>query len=850
MRVFSLRGPVRLRAFATRLAQVALLLTATSLPAWVPSYSGEINRPDDPIHYTFEALHDHVTYIKRSNRRLEGVTDENRELFSAAMRGDIRLTARGFEPGTYRLEFGFLESRAHSRFNRFIAIRVNGEALIPGHNPYSAHGMFTAGTVTVEATTTDGTFIIETGRAEPHHEEPNFRYVRFLDAAGDEVSLFSALRLEPADYKYAEYAGQTPSRVDNSHAAPPFPPSYKIRPHETAKLTPADIVGPDGIVYPNWTRVGVQGGIPAVEAVVKLSDFGATPDSGIDASAALSAAAAAAGERGGGAVLLDAGTYVLDRPVFIQHDGVVIRGAGRDRTKILFRYLPPERGVDLFTLADPTGQLGPSSQIFVAGHEEELKRVALEINGEPMTELTNLPVGTYQFMTYAPGWRIMDRFGPGTHTVTAIAEYHSGELAREDRTLTFVEGPRHDNQLAFPGQLAALNFVGGGPRGRMAPLTRDAPRGALTLDLAADHGLVAGDRITVHAPATPRWNALVRNAAPWGDYRRSITTVTAVEGDRITIEDPLRIAFPVVDGAYVQAVDFIDHAGVEDLAMEQTVKLWTNGVFHVWAWEGWLRRVDVTMAGRHSFYMNFCKRSEVRDCVFDRTWYDLGGGTGYIGFERDYDCLMEYVTTRGMRHGPNLQWASSGNVFRHCHFIGSDAQYHAGWTHENLFENCVIDSSYDNGSYGYGIYSSSPEAGFHGPTGPRNVVYNCDIISPAVGFWMGGMNENFIVAYNRFIVGRGPAIAMKHASFDHIIRGNVFVVQEPWPAVFYFGTRDCLGVELIDNTIIGPVTVLVTGQAKPLVERGNVVRRHGHHERPRPTVPSIYAWQQEHAPRR
>lgn len=825
-------------------------LAALTAAAWVPPFTGEINRPEDPILYTFEPLHDHVTYVKRTNRRLVGVTEENRELFSAALRGDLRLTARGFAPGTYRLEFGFLESRTHSRFNRFIAIRVNGETVIPGHNPYAAHGgMFTAGTVTVEATTTDGTFTIEVGRAQPHHEEPTFRFVRFLDPAGHEVSLFSALRLEPADYRYAEYAGQLPSRLENHHPAPPFPPSYRIRAHETDKLTPADIVGPDGIVYPNWTRVGVQGGIPAVETVVHLRDFGAWPDRAEDSSAALTAAIAAASAAGGGAIQLEAGTYRLDRPVFIQHDRVVIRGAGRDRTKILFGYTPPARGVDLFSLTAPDGTLGPACQVFVAGHEEQLKRVALEINGEVLAEQVNLPVGTYLFMTYAPGWRIMDRFGPGAHEVTAVAEYYSGEIARETRMLTFVEGERHDHQLAFPGQLAALNFVGGGPQGRAIPLATDAPRGAVTLNLPPDHGLRPGDRITIHAPATPRWNALVRNAAPWGDYRRSITAITAVEGPRVTLEDPLRIEFPVIDGAYVQRAEFIEHAGVEDLALEQTVRLWTNGVFHVWAWEGWLQRVDITMAGRHPFYMNFVKRGEVRDCVFNHTWYDLGGGTAYVGFEWDYDCLMERVTTRGMRHGPNVQWAASGNVFRQCHFIGSDAQYHAGWTHENLFEECVVDSSYDQGSYGYGIYSSSPEAGFHGPTGPRNVVYNCDIISPSVGFWMGGMNENFIVAYNRFIVGRGPAIALKHASFDHIIRGNVFVVHEPWPAVFYFGTRDCLGVELIDNTVIGPVAVLTTGEAKPLLEQGTVVRRHGNIERPRPAVPSIFAWQQEHGAR-
>ena len=81
--------------------------------------------------------------------------------------------------------------------------------------------------------------------------------------------------------------------------------------------------------------------------MVNLRDFGGLPDSGADASGALAAAVEAAAGQGGGAVQLEAGTYLLDRPVFVRGDGVVIRGAGPDRTKILFRYTAPRRGVDL-----------------------------------------------------------------------------------------------------------------------------------------------------------------------------------------------------------------------------------------------------------------------------------------------------------------------------------------------------------------------------------------------------------------------------------------------------------------------------------------------------------------------
>jgi len=44
----------------------------------------------------------------------------------------------------------------------------------------------------------------------------------------------------------------------------PWESQYKIKPDQKDRLTAADVVGPDGIVYPNWTKCGVQGGISSV----------------------------------------------------------------------------------------------------------------------------------------------------------------------------------------------------------------------------------------------------------------------------------------------------------------------------------------------------------------------------------------------------------------------------------------------------------------------------------------------------------------------------------------------------------------------------------------------------------
>ena len=143
----------------------------------------------------------------------------------------------------------------------------------------------------------------------------------------------------------ASAGGNPPTKISGST---PWEAQYKIKPSEKARLTAADVLGPDGIVYPNWTKCGVQGGIPEVEAVASIEDFGAQADDHADDSEALAKACQAAGKAGGGAVLLGRGVYYLDRPVTVRHDNVVIRGQGHAKTRLIFRYAIPQNGVAFF----------------------------------------------------------------------------------------------------------------------------------------------------------------------------------------------------------------------------------------------------------------------------------------------------------------------------------------------------------------------------------------------------------------------------------------------------------------------------------------------------------------------
>ncbi|MDA3963345.1 MAG: glycosyl hydrolase family 28-related protein [Planctomycetota bacterium] len=103
-------------------------------------------------------------------------------------------------------------------------------------------------------------------------------------------------------------------------------------------VTAADLLGPDGQVYPDFSRAGIPGGIPELPVVAKATDFGAVPNDDKDDSAAIQAAIAVAVAKGGGAVLLPVGDYLIDSPIRITRGGVALRGEDRERTRLIPRF--------------------------------------------------------------------------------------------------------------------------------------------------------------------------------------------------------------------------------------------------------------------------------------------------------------------------------------------------------------------------------------------------------------------------------------------------------------------------------------------------------------------------------
>jgi len=104
---------------------------------------------------------------------------------------------------------------------------------------------------------------------------------------------------------------------------------------------------------PNVSYAGYHRGedrLPRPRVRANVRQFGAIGDGVTDATAAINAAIEAVGRAGGGTVLVPPGRYFLSGVLWMHHSGVVLRGAGRDRTTLFFDqpletcYRPAARG--------------------------------------------------------------------------------------------------------------------------------------------------------------------------------------------------------------------------------------------------------------------------------------------------------------------------------------------------------------------------------------------------------------------------------------------------------------------------------------------------------------------------
>ncbi len=620
---------------------------------------------------------------------------------------------------------------------------------------------------------------------------------------------------------------------------PPWKPQYKIRPSEKAKLTAADFPGPDGIVYPDFTYAGAreevlkQAGQTVIHLAVRSGDDLYEPlRKAIDSLPV-----------DGGTVEIPAGHFKLSKMLTIAKDFVSLKGAGKDQTRIDLTYDTGDDRIDLYGIENGS-RIAPEQPIHLYARPAGLRSLKLEVDGEEFSRYTrNLHSDFVSFHVK----KLPNSIRPGKHKLRGTAEYWDGKTSTAEAEV--IIDPAVLPTLPTNAARSFISFQGKGFRYRDYRIAKDGTRGEFSVELCeSSHPFRKGDIVVLRAQETPARRAVTGNACNWGNFRSTHLFIEKVEGRKLTFNQPLRQDYPAADLSFVRKFDSIRGGRIEGMTLETKFDYWLSSVTFEYASDCVAKDLRVLRCGHNPVYGTHAKFCSILNCEFDGNRFNDRGGTAYAGWDNCSDCLIDGIITRRMRHAPLVQWGASGNVIRNGRFYHSDAQWHAGWSTENLFENCtIISDTREFGGYGNIFWASSPEDGGHGPNGPRNVVYNCDGSSISDGVFLGGMNENWIFAWNRLRVKKGVGFFLKTSSFDHILLGNTVILEDKNSPFLLFATPDCGGVELLGNTFSGGNGKLYSGLHKPFLEKGNrIIPLNTALPRPQPAVPSIYEWQLKH----
>jgi hypothetical protein len=495
----------------------------------------------------------------------------------------------------------------------------------------------------------------------------------------------------------------------------------------------------------DWSRAGYRGGqnLPGanevnssaacqITAAELASQFGVKPNDGQDDSAGLQSAidsirttcSPSASYTKLSLISLPAGELAVSRELHVDADHLILRGAGKDATKITFR-------PDANTLYD-----------------------SLTPDGSDWDE-DGMTSGAGKGGWLWPGRGLFRVQSRGVDPSYA-SDYAAAPENRKD---------------IFEGTVNVHWKVG-------AKVATAARAGDRTITVQSASRIKAGMFVNVRAANSVKFYEQ-QQATGTGfpmlnmHMRQQIFTVTSVSGNTVTLDKPLEYDVPVnstsdgsapIDGTVYDSkvaplVDPVEGVGFEDFGFTQampglsqadSINNYGNmapaaemhGIVFKWAANSWVRGVRADMTGSHPIVTEEAKNLQVVDNELDGSWNKGKGGNGYFRGSRVWDSLYTGNTSRNLRHF-TFQWSASGNVVIGNDF-DSDLNLHGGWERNNLFElntvrvpyahrsaNCRANCGEEGGggpdnSNWFPIWwgAGKKAVKWSGASGPRNVFFN------------------------------------------------------------------------------------------------------------------------------
>ena len=328
-----------------------------------------------------------------------------------------------------------------------------------------------------------------------------------------------------------------------------------------------------------------------------------------------------------------------------------------------------------------------------------------------------LPAGTYQF-----------------HTAINLP---SGVVLRGESPAT---------TTLFWDHLGYCINVAAAQKDKYQPVTAGATIHSRVIEVTDSHAIAPGDYAEIREDNDPAWGASKWAAQTVGQILR----ITAVRGNKLTLERPLRITYSAGQNPVLRKITPVTEVGIENLKIDRAVagtdtarhNIYT--IFFSYAARCWVRGVESGNTFGGHIAIDHSTQISVTGCYLHHAWYYGGGGSGY-GVRLQYqtgECRIEDNIFQHLRHSMLVQLGVNGNVFGRNYSreplrteipadISSDITVHGNYPYANLFEGNLCQHIWIDGS--------------HNANGPLNTFFRNR--AESYGIYMSdraASNQNFV----------------------------------------------------------------------------------------------------------
>ncbi|MBR5729606.1 MAG: pectate lyase [Prevotella sp.] len=227
---------------------------------------------------------------------------------------------------------------------------------------------------------------------------------------------------------------------------------------------------------------------------------------------------------------------------------------------------------------------------------------------------------------------------------------------------------------------------------RLIPITdRKVKAGATSFMVKSVKDLKVGSRIRILRPSTWDWICGLKMDDFGGDLDYTgwkptdidivwERTITAIEGNRLTIDAPITCTMTAEQGGGYIINTYnkgeITEIGIENLSLESTKNDWNpkdedhcwDGIFMENARDCWVRRVDFKhFAGSAVNLQRHTSRITVEDCIASEPVSEIGGWRRQVFLTRGQQCLFQRCVSRQGIHDFAAGYCAAGpNAFVQC----------------------------------------------------------------------------------------------------------------------------------------------------------------------------------------